>query len=87
MDTRGKNQVAQVDLQLYDYSLDIWSLGCMLAGMVHPSDHQLRLRSLVLRFLLSCLQVFRKEPFFHGQDNYDQLVKIARVLGSLPRSC
>eukprot|EP00438_Fugacium_kawagutii_P035736 Skav200351 [mRNA] locus=scaffold852:135275:135948:- [translate_table: standard] len=49
----------QVDLQLYDYSLDIWSLGCMLAGMV-----------------------FRKEPFFHGQDNYDQLVKIARVLGT-----
>ncbi|CAK8997268.1 unnamed protein product [Durusdinium trenchii] len=48
-----------VDLQLYDYSLDIWSLGCMLAGMV-----------------------FRKEPFFHGQDNYDQLVKIARVLGT-----
>ncbi|CAJ1410788.1 unnamed protein product [Effrenium voratum] len=48
-----------VDLQRYDYSLDIWSLGCMLAGMV-----------------------FKKEPFFHGQDNYDQLVKIARVLGT-----
>mmetsp|Transcript_120292 Transcript_120292/g.340363 ORF Transcript_120292/g.340363 Transcript_120292/m.340363 type:complete len:353 (-) Transcript_120292:151-1209(-) len=48
-----------VDLQLYDYSLDIWSLGCMLAGMV-----------------------FQKEPFFHGHDNYDQLVKIARVLGT-----
>jgi len=48
-----------VDLQLYDYSLDIWSLGCMLAGMV-----------------------FRKEPFFQGHDNYDQLVKIARVLGT-----
>jgi len=48
-----------VDLQLYDYSLDMWSLGCMLAGMV-----------------------FRKEPFFQGHDNYDQLVKIARVLGT-----
>ncbi len=48
-----------VDLQDYDYSLDMWSLGCMLAGMV-----------------------FRKEPFFHGHDNYDQLVKIARVLGT-----
>jgi len=48
-----------VDFQLYDYSLDMWSLGCMLAGMV-----------------------FRKEPFFHGHDNYDQLVKIARVLGT-----
>jgi len=48
-----------VDLQHYDYSLDVWSLGCMLAGMV-----------------------FKKEPFFHGHDNYDQLVKIARVLGT-----
>jgi len=48
-----------VDFQQYDYSLDMWSLGCMLAGMV-----------------------FRKEPFFHGHDNYDQLVKIARVLGT-----
>ena len=48
-----------VDLQEYDYSLDMWSLGCMFAGMI-----------------------FRKEPFFHGHDNYDQLVKIARVLGT-----
>jgi casein kinase II subunit alpha len=48
-----------VDLQDYDYSLDMWSLGCMFAGMI-----------------------FRKEPFFHGRDNQDQLVKIAKVLGS-----
>lgn len=26
--------------------------------------------------------IFRKEPFFNGHDNYDQLVKIAKVLGS-----
>ena len=45
-----------VDLQEYDYSLDLWSLGCMFAGMI-----------------------FRKEPFFHGHDNYDQLVKIAKA--------
>lgn len=48
-----------VDLQDYDYSLDLWSLGCTLAGMI-----------------------FRKEPFFYGHDNADQLVKIARVLGT-----
>lgn len=48
-----------VDLQEYDYSLDMWSLGCMFAGMI-----------------------FRKEPFFHGHDNYDQLVKIAKFLGT-----
>lgn len=28
------------------------------------------------------LQIFRKEPFFHGHDNFDQLVKIAKVLGT-----
>lgn len=48
-----------VEYQYYDYSLDMWSLGCMFASMI-----------------------FRKEPFFHGQDNYDQLVKIAKVLGT-----
>jgi hypothetical protein len=25
---------------------------------------------------------FKKEPFFHGHENYDQLVKIAKVLGT-----
>mmetsp|Transcript_12734 Transcript_12734/g.17488 ORF Transcript_12734/g.17488 Transcript_12734/m.17488 type:complete len:331 (+) Transcript_12734:19-1011(+) len=48
-----------VDFQEYDYSLDLWSLGCMFAGMI-----------------------FKKEPFFHGHDNYDQLVRIAKVLGT-----
>jgi len=48
-----------VNFQMYDYSLDMWSLGCMLAGMM-----------------------FRKEPFFYGRDNKDQLVKVVRVLGS-----
>jgi casein kinase II subunit alpha len=44
---------------MYDYSLDMWSLGCMFASMI-----------------------FRKEPFFHGHDNYDQLVRIGKVLGT-----
>lgn len=48
-----------VDFQEYDYALDMWSLGCMIAGMI-----------------------FKKEPFFHGHDNFDQLVKIAKVLGT-----
>uniref|UniRef100_A0A1I7YL58 Casein kinase II subunit alpha n=1 Tax=Steinernema glaseri TaxID=37863 RepID=A0A1I7YL58_9BILA len=48
-----------VDFQLYDYSLDMWSLGCMLASMI-----------------------FRKDPFFQGHDNYDQLIRIAKVLGT-----
>merc|ERR1712072_885868 len=48
-----------VDYKMYDYSTDLWSLGCMFAGLI-----------------------FRKEPFFHGHDNTDQLVRIVRVLGS-----
>lgn len=48
-----------VDYGYYDYSLDMWSLGCMFASML-----------------------FRKEPFFHGLDNYDQLVRIVKVLGN-----
>ena len=34
---------------------------------------------------LGCMvasMIFRKEPFFQGHDNYDQLVKIVRVLGT-----
>lgn len=48
-----------VNMRDYDYSLDMWSLGCMLAGMM-----------------------FLMHPFFHGRDNYDQLVKITKVLGT-----
>ena len=44
---------------MYDYSLDMWSLGCVLASMI-----------------------FKKYPFFQGRDNDDQLVRIAKVLGT-----
>ena len=34
----------------------------------------------VMLILKACaIQIFRKEPFFYGHDNYDQLVKIAKV--------
>lgn len=45
----------------YDYSVDMWSFGALLAAVL-----------------------FRKNPFFHGHDNYDQLVKIVRTLGTVP---
>ena len=48
-----------VNLNQYDYSLDLWSVGCMLAAIV-----------------------FKKEPFFKGSTNPDQLIKIAAVLGT-----
>lgn len=50
--------------QMYDYSLDMWSLGCMLASMI-----------------------FRKEPFFHGQDNYDQVRNSGGRAAGVSRVC
>jgi casein kinase II subunit alpha len=65
-----------VDFQEYDYSLDMWSYGCMFASMVGiPSP----MAAIDVKDLI---QIFRKEPFFHGHDNYDQLVKITKVLGT-----
>jgi len=43
----------------YDYAIDMWSVGCMLAGLL-----------------------FRREPFFRGKDNEDQLGRIVSVLGT-----
>lgn len=48
-----------VDFRYYDYSLDLWSYGAMLASMI-----------------------FKREPFFHGKSNTDQLVQIVRILGT-----
>ncbi len=43
----------------YDYSLDMWSFGCVMAGII-----------------------FKKDPFFKGKDDKDQLRKIVSVIGS-----
>ncbi|KAJ6619992.1 kinase-like domain-containing protein [Mycena sp. CBHHK59/15] len=48
-----------VGYKRYDYSLDLWSTGCMFASMI-----------------------FRKQHFFRGSDNEDQLLKIMKVLGT-----
>lgn len=48
-----------VNLRQYDYSLDLWAVGAMIAAIV-----------------------FKREPFFKGKSNSDQLVKIAKVLGT-----
>jgi len=48
-----------VEMQDYDYSLDIWSTGCMFASII-----------------------FKKDPFFKGNNNEDQLIKISKVLGT-----
>lgn len=43
----------------YDYAIDLWGVGCILAGLL-----------------------FRREPFFRGKDNMDQLGTIIAVLGT-----
>ena len=43
----------------YDYAIDMWGVGCILAGLL-----------------------FRREPFFRGRDNQDQLGKIIAILGT-----
>ena len=43
----------------YDYAIDLWGVGCILAGLL-----------------------FRREPFFRGKDNMDQLGTIVAVLGT-----
>ncbi|GKY97898.1 hypothetical protein MPSEU_000747800 [Mayamaea pseudoterrestris] len=48
-----------VGYEYYHYSLDFWSLGCVLVGLL-----------------------LRREPFFRGKDNVDQLAKIVAVLGT-----
>ncbi|GAA5938702.1 casein kinase II subunit alpha/alpha' [Sporobolomyces koalae] len=48
-----------VDYPFYDYSLDLWSVGCTLGNMI-----------------------LRRDPVFHGANNYDQLIKITRILGT-----
>lgn len=47
-----------VHFKYYDYGIDIWAAGCILAELI-----------------------FMKEPFFHGEDNSDQLYKVVKVLG------
>jgi len=48
-----------IGLEYYDYSIDMWGVGCILAGLL-----------------------LRKEPFFRGMDNLEQLGKIIGVLGT-----
>jgi casein kinase II subunit alpha len=48
-----------IGYSFYDYAIDMWGVGCILAGLL-----------------------LRREPFFRGKDNQDQLGKIIAVLGT-----
>jgi casein kinase II subunit alpha len=75
-----------MDMTDYDYSMDMWSVGTTLGLMVSGGAGVGRAASGGGKAdkVWPCwgLQVFRKDPLFRGDDNYDQLVKISRVLGT-----
>lgn len=50
----------------YDYRVDCWSAGLIMAAMV----------------LLMWLQVFGKTPFIVGNDSVDQILKMSKLVGT-----
>lgn len=70
-----------VEYKKYDYSLDLWSVGCMLASMV-SSEAPRSCKFHLVSCPTPCAQIFRKEHFFRGRDNEDQLLRILKVLGT-----
>ncbi|KAG5412396.1 hypothetical protein IGI04_008715 [Brassica rapa subsp. trilocularis] len=79
-----------IDHELRKLRLIDWGL----SEFYHPGkEYNVRVASRDLNFLWTCktmtirwicgaLVIFRKEPFFYGHDNQNQLVKIAKVLGT-----
>jgi hypothetical protein len=57
--------------------VELWLHVC-IDGLFSPFDAA----NLFIYSKPCIIQIFRKEPFFHGHDNYDQLVKITKVLGT-----
>lgn len=78
-------------LSIYKTTTTPWTCGAWVVCLLEWSDLFPLPSSLILfsLFFVSIeshwernRQIFKKEPFFHGHDNQDQLVKIARVLGT-----
>ncbi|KAA3461403.1 casein kinase II subunit alpha-like [Gossypium australe] len=76
-----------IDHELRKLRLIDWGL----AEFYHPGkEYNVRVASRTMIILWTCgakyhcsnLSIFRKEPFFYGHDNNDQLVKIAKVVGT-----
>lgn len=56
-----------VNYKLYDYSLDLWAVGCTLGAIV---------------VFVKLRKMFRKKHLFVGRNNVDQLVQITKVMGT-----
>jgi len=68
---RHGSSIVELNLRIFNYSMtDQFVLLKPMWNLKSPAS---------LTCVCVLLQIFRKEPFFYGHDNYDQLVKIARV--------
>lgn len=70
-----------LDFETYGPPLDMWSFGCVLAGLVCLTLTELSLFSVSF---LQQTQVFDVHPYFMGSDNDDQMVQICAQLGTQP---
>ena len=68
-----------VDLQDYDYSLDLWSLGCMFAGMVSIFSYCL--------FILVVLISFVADVAFHSSNCHKAVFRFSICTNSLQSVC
>jgi serine/threonine protein kinase len=59
----------------------MWSLGRAPELILNFKGHNYSLDMWSVGAMFASM-IFRKEPFFHGNSNSDQLVKIAKVLGT-----
>jgi casein kinase II subunit alpha len=59
----------------------MWSLGRAPELILNCKGHDYSLDLWSVGAMFASM-IFRKEPFFHGNSNSDQLVKIAKVLGT-----
>lgn len=61
-----------VNYEKYDPSLDMWSVGLILAGMVKSLN----------AIFSNLVKIFQKEPLFRGLDRVHQLVTVVKMLGT-----
>jgi casein kinase II subunit alpha len=86
-----KRKVEVIDWGLAEFYLPDKQLNCRVASRYYKAPELLMgyeyynysVDMWAFGALLASV-LFKKHPFFHGHDNYDQLVKIVRTLGTVP---
>ena len=85
--TRGRLPLSCLTWVEYDFAIHGWQMmGRFKFWYIMPWYMKVSL-NVVLIVSACAVQIFRKEPFFYGHDNYDQLVKIAKVCWAQASVC